>query len=347
MKLRPMDETSLALPALSSLDKESRVLYIKLLIEKQKQDHELRMAEIQLELSSRKNRLGEIMKSTVLEYSKLNKENRYTPNAVTGIASAFASMTGGGSFKIPDLNLQSFEEEKPQKVENTSNLNSRIEKARSQGLRWNDHDVMPVNPETLQRKLREWEEAFNSGYGSEVTHKSYESLLQDTSKAFITGLCVSVEEKYGYAEPISPYLKRRYMKLRDMALKGQGVKVVNTTVAEVPPPEKKNSLDPDAVAEGMYEALYAGVSIDIHHDNVTSVWKRVASEKYGGDFRQIPGYTLAKSATLGGIPTTIIWDSESEKEQTIYRRRFTSEQREKYADQFKAIVDRYLDSIDY
>jgi hypothetical protein len=331
MKPHPMEDFSLSLP---SLDKESRALYLKLLLEKQRQDHELRMAQVQVELSDKKNKLWNIMRSTVLEYSKINKENKYTPNAVAGIASAFASMSEAGTFKLPDLSLQDSDTSQPVPP---SDLNSRIERARSQGLRWNDHDVMPTNPTTVQRKLGEWEEAFNTGHGANVTNKSYEDLLKGTSKGFITGLCVSIEEKYGYEGPISPYLKRRYLKLRDMVLKDQGVKVV--VVESVP--------NPDEVVEGMYEALYKGVSNEVHHDNVTSVWKKIASKDYGGDFRKIPGHTLTKSATLGGLPTTIEWESEEERQQTIHRRRFTAEQREKYAGQYKAIVDEYLDSIGY
>jgi hypothetical protein len=280
-----------------------------------------------------------MINETITEYAKISKKNRYSPMAINSIASAFASIYGEQDGIKAERGESEYEPL-------TEDLDARIQKAKEQGMRWNHRNEMPNNPATVQKKVREWEKEFNSGHRSEMTHKSYETLLQDTSKGFITGLCVSVEEKYGYEQSASPYLKRRYLKLRDLVLKDQGVKVVKDSTV-LTQEANKSSLTPDEVADGMYESLYKGVSIEVHHDNVTSVWKRIASNDFDGDFRKIPGHTLAKSATLGGLPTTLQWDSEEEKENTVNRRRFTLEQRDKYADQFKSIVDKYLDSIGY
>ena len=330
-----------------SMSKENMNLLLKFMISQQEKQHELLMSESQERIFDKKIKLAGVMRSTIQEYAEASSGNKYSPMAVSSISASFASLTDSGS-KVNPLDLSMFEEAgnsvKPVKEEiarlksSPVPLDQRIKTAQDQGMRWNDHNVMPTSERTVLRKLEDWEQGIELGSQADLntaTSQEYDDLLKANSKPFMVGLCLSLEKNLDVKVPLSPYLKRRFNTLKEIYISRNGVTVGAEEVVEI-------SLD-DQV-EGLYNHIFKENRTEDHWKEVKGLLRRLFINR-DEDIRKIPGEILCKVVSLGVYPPTLEWrnDHERERFERCSPGVLMPDQKEYYAPQLQKLRDEYIE----
>ncbi len=327
-----------------TLSRENLGLYLRAQIAKEQKEHELALSQSRERLLDKKIKLASIMKSTIQEYAESCADNKYTPMAISSISAAFAAMTGENpDLELPDLSVFNEKNTPLPPVADALDMagfDERVKKAESQGFRWNDKNEMPANKSTALKKITKWESELEEGRNIDlksVCEIDYDFAVKQKSKAFIVGVCESLENNLGMGNtPLSPYLKRRFSSLRE--------KYCSSTVEVTVKSDPKMAID-DQV-KGLYDHIFKNNKTETHWQEHQPYLRKLFANR-GDDIRKVCGATLGRLVCIGVYPPTLKWRDEEEK------RRFernapglwVEEQRKYYAPQLEALRDEYIAQV--
>lgn len=310
---------------------------------REQKEYELSLSQSKERLLDKKIKLASIMKSTIQEYAESCSENKYTPMAISSISAAFASMTGETpNLELPDLSVFNEKGTPPTAAQVTDPLDmagfdERVKKAEGQGFRWNDRNEMPTNKSTALKKVAKWEKGIEEGRNFDlksVCSMDYDLTVKQKSKAYIVGVCESLEKNLNLINaPLSPYLKRRFSALKE--------KYCSNTVVVTEQAEPKLSIDEQV--KGLYDHIFKQNRTEVHWQEHQPYLRKLFANR-GDDIRKVCGATLGRLVCIGVYPPTVEWRDDEEK------RRFernspglwVEEQRKYYAPQLETLRDEYI-----
>jgi len=202
-----VEEPNLGITVLRSFPKETLIEAI-LELKRTSADHYIKMREaeqqeriLQLNYQLNDTQVRKELTEKLFALSENFAQHKYGPNAIGNIGAGLASIWGKPSTattQTPELGEEFVE---------------RIEKAKSQGMRWNKADKQPERQSTIVKKLEAWEAGISRGLAADPAlylDRKYEEILKtEGGEAFMVGLCEKIESKYGIG-PMSKYLKTRH-----------------------------------------------------------------------------------------------------------------------------------------
>ena len=324
-----------------TMSRESFNLLLRTMLSREQKEQELALSQSKERLLDKKIKLASIMKSTIQEYAESCAENKYTPMAISSISAAFAAMTGENpDLGLPDMSVFNEKNTPSPPTDNALDMagfDERVKKAESQGFRWNDRNEMPANKSTALKKIAKWESELEEGRNIDlesVCEIDYDLAVKQKSKAFIVGVCESLENNLSLGNtPLSPYLKRRFSALKE--------KYCSSAVEVAVQADPKVSIN-DQV-KGLYDHIFKNNKTENHWQEHQPYLRKLFANR-GDDIRKVCGATLGRLVCIGVYPPTVKWRDEEEK------RRFernapglwVEEQRKYYAPQLEALRDEYI-----
>lgn len=222
-----VEEPNLGITVLRSFPKETLIeAILELKRTSSEQYVKMREAEqqeriMQLSYQLNETQIRKELTEKLFALSENFADHKYGPNAIGNIGAGLASIWGNKSSTptttSPELGDEFIE---------------RIEKAKSQGMRWNKADKQPERQSTVIKKLEAWESGINRGLAADpdlYKDKKYEEILKtEGGEAFMVGLCENIESKYGIG-PMSKYLKTRHKRCMEKLGKSTGANPVPAT----------------------------------------------------------------------------------------------------------------------
>jgi cell division protein FtsL len=321
-------------------------------VQKQVSDNEVKILESKQKLQDKAVKVAALLNDSIKSYVENGgADNKYSPIAIKSISNGFSSLLSASTREevyeeeIPELNLTVFEDKPDSQKKQVARLKSspvpldqRIKTAQDQGMRWNDHNVMPTSERTVLRKLGDWEQGIELGSQADLntaTSREYDDLLKENSKPFMVGLCLSLEKSLDVKVPLSPYLKRRFNTLKEIYISRNGVTVGAEEVVEIPL---------DDQVEGLYNHIFKENRTEEHWHEVNGLLKRLFINR-DEDIRKIPGEILCKVVSLGVYPPTLEWRSDHERErfERCSPGVLMPDQKEYYAPQLQKLRDEYIE----
>lgn len=313
---------NLKVPGYTELRKFSKESLIQSIIEMKKDysSETVRLKELELEIQKMNYNLemkkmeAEVSKH-ILQYSSY-EDNRYGPMAAANVSAAVSNIMGAPM-------------EVSSEVKEATDLETRVDVALKQGLKWNSNNKRPELNSTVLRKVEIWEKALEAGREADpedYCSMPYSKIISSTegSEAFILGLCETMEEKLNI-KASSKYLKTRFKRNVDK-LHGQ-------PVSDNPPPSYADQ------ASGLAERFWG--------DNISPDQMEVIKKKLTGRIEKAEGVQNLTVRGLKGLcdvdhlPIAINF-SESQRE---YERNRALCWSEVHDDEVGAVIDDYAKEL--
>lgn len=245
LKAQSQEVVNAVNPSSSELRRYSKEALIEAILEMKRIDISGRTRVAELDLQLRKlehqiemHRINQDVSMSLIEKIEKVKDHEYGPKAIGDLSLGVATiMSDSGS---------------PEEGDGVRSraLMARVNRARSQGMRWNHSDKTPERRSTILKKVEAWERGVTRGLQEPLEGYcsiTYEQAIEKGGEAFVVGLCEQIESLLGIG-PSSKYLKTRYK--RDTA-----------KLATIYPPVEPVQTDSDEHAEGLIKRVW-GDSLD-------------------------------------------------------------------------------------
>lgn len=281
-----VEEPNLGVTALRAFPKETLIEAV-LELKKIASDHLLRLKELEqqeklmrLNFELNQSEMRDSLSRELFKLGEMMMDHKHGPYALDNVSKGLAAIWKA---ELPPSSKQN--------VESDPELSERVDKARSQGLRWNKADKQPERKSTVIKKLESWEAGVNRGLNSNpdlYVNTDYEQIVKtEGGEAFVVGLCEQVENSFGIG-PMSKYLRTRFKRCMGKIPK------------PLPSPEKQEITNEEHAVELIKRTWSDSLSESLYADIKKHLILRL--DKYGG-VDKIPLKSFRSLCDAKSLPT--------------------------------------------
>ena len=321
-------------PSVTELRRYSKETLIDTIIEMKKtysseavilKELEIKSLMVTKELEEKKQKYS--ITEKLMEFSELMKDHQFGPAAIGHVSTCVSNVFSENPVPFNSNSSDDLE------------LESRVDRAREQGMKWNSSDKRPNKTYTIRKKVEQWESGYERGLNESLSICSTDSVdeIFRRGEPYVTGLCKQMEDKLGIG-PSSKYLKTRFKRNLD--------RLTKESIVTPPPASTKPKMSVDEHVDEMYKRVWGdSLEGDAKKNDRIRVIGNLRREftRCDGDLTSFRRDIIKNSSYHTSLPVFIVYE---EKEHDSDNSRSRDVIDNKYNDQIEKFLEEYVNEFE-